>query len=168
MENTNLSFMGGFNAAEHEDVRDDSPIPEGNYYLQLESAELKDTSSGEGRGLNATFEVLGQVETQACAGRKVFNWFNLMHSNEVAQKIGQAEFASLCKAVGVLTPKSTDELIGKPFIAKIGFDKKDKSKNVIKKYLPIDGAPTQQSTSAPAPAPASSSTSKPTPPWMRK
>lgn len=171
---SDLSFMGGFNAAEIEDLRDDTPLPDGHYYLEVEKMELKQTANGQGTGANAQFDCLGEAETGAMQGRKVFNWFNLQHSNDTAQKIGQAEFASLCKAVGVMTPRDTDELIGKRFIAKIGIDKKDNTKNVIKKYLAIEGEqPSQQSApSTPAPKPAqpttTTATSKPTPPWMRK
>jgi len=148
---SDLSFMGGFNAAEHEDQRDDSPLPEGEYYLEVEKIETKQTANGQGVGANAQFDVLGEKESGAHQGRKVFNWFNLQHSNDVAQKIGQAEFAALCKAVGVLAPQDTDELIGGRFLAKIGLDKKDKDKNVIKKYMPIEDVPP---ATAPAPSPA--------------
>lgn len=143
------NIIGGFNAAEHEDLNDDSPLPEGVYYLEVEKLETKQTANGQGVGANAQFDVLGEKDNGSHQGRKVFNWFNLQHSNETAQKIGQAEFASLCKAVGVMAPKDTDELIGGRFLAKIGIDKKDASKNVIKKYMPIDDAP-----AAPVAAPA--------------
>lgn len=150
---SDLSFMGGFNAEEHEDQRDDTPLPEGEYYLELEKAELRDTANGQGKGLNAQFNVLGE-ESNPHRGRKVFNWFNLQHSNEMAQKIGQSEFAALCKAVGIVAPEDTSELLGKPFLAKVGLDKKDKDKNVIKKYSLIDGAPAKPATPEPAAAPA--------------
>lgn len=145
--------MGGFNAEEHEELRDNTPLPEGEYYLELEEAKVKETQNKQGTGLNATFNVLGD-ESNPFRGRKVFNWFNLQHTNETAQKIGQAEFAALCKAVEVIAPQDTGELIGKPFLAKVGIDKKDQTKNVIKKYSPIDGAPAKPATQAATPAPA--------------
>ena len=136
---SNLSFMGGFNANDHEEQNDNSPLPAGEYYIQLESGVLKDTANGQGKGFNATFDVLGDAQ-QNHAGRKLFVWFNLQHTNETAQKIGQAEFAALCKAVGVLAPNDTDELLGKPFLAKVAIDKKDNTRNVIRKYSAIDSA----------------------------
>lgn len=167
--------MGGFNATEHEEQWDDTPLPEGSYYLQVEKAEIRETANKQGRGMNATFEVLGEVETNAHAGRKVFVWYNLKHSSEQAERIGNQQFAGLRKAVGVIAPQNTDELIGIPFIAKIGFDKKDKNKNVIKKYEPMEGQQAKPATpAAPTPPPAADApaadapaTSKPKLPWEK-
>ena len=133
--------MGGaFDPSQYE-ARDNSPLPVGEYPLEIEKAEVRRTKNGEGLGANITFDVAGPTHT----GRKVFVWFNLRHSNEVAEKIGQSEFAALCKAVGLVAVQDTDELLGKTFLGKVGIDKKDPTANRILAYKPLDGQ------SAPAP-----------------
>ena len=127
--------MGGaFDPSQYE-ARDNSPLPAGDYPLTIERAEVRKTKNGEGLGANVTFEVAGPTQT----GRKVFVWFNLRHSNEVAEKIGQSEFAALCKAVGLVAVQDTDELLGKTFLGKVGIDKKDPTANRILAYKPLGG-----------------------------
>jgi len=145
---------GGFNASQYEDQPefDDSPIPAGEYYAEIENAELKDTKNGAGTGCNTTFNVLGHVGDKSQKGRKTFNWFNLTHSNDVAEKIGRQEFANLCKAIGKPMLQDTDELLGSQLVIKIGFDKKDATRNQIKRYIALDGYDASKAE-APAPAP---------------
>ncbi len=136
--------MGGaFDPSQYE-ARDNSPLPAGEYPLEIEKAEVRKTKNGEGLGANVTFEVAGPTHT----GRKVFVWFNLRHSNEVAEKIGQSEFAALCKAVGLVAVQDTDELLGKTFLGKVGIDRKDPNANRILSYKPLSGQ------AAPAPSQA--------------
>jgi len=144
---------GGFNAAEVEPANDNSPLPAGEYYVEVESAVLKDTANGQGKGLNTQFNVLGSVADQSQSGRKLFNWFNLQHSNETAEKIGRSEFAALCLAVGKPTVTDTDELLGVPLIVKVAIDKKDAERNVIKAYK-NSGEASEQAAAAPTPPPA--------------
>ena len=157
---TDLSFIGDFNANDHNDEHDDSPLPAGEYYLEVENINLKDTANGQGKGCNVQFDVLGHKDDGSQVGRKVFVWFNLAHSNETAQKIGLAQFASLCKAVGIVAPRGTDELLGAKFVGSIALDKKDNTRNVIKKYSPIE-------QTAPAQAAATTETAKPKAPWEK-
>lgn len=160
---SDLGFIGDFNANDHEEQRDDSPLPAGEYYLEVENIDLRETANGQGKGANVQFDCLGHKDDGSQQGRKVFVWFNLAHSNEMAQKIGLAQFAALCKAVNLVAPRDTDELLGSKFLATIGIDKKDNTRNVIKKYSPIGEA-----TSAPAPASAPApSTDKPKAPWEK-
>ena len=154
---------GGFNANEVEAPNDNAPLPKGEYYVEVEKAETKQTSNGQGVGLNTTFNVLGAVSDNSQSGRKLFNWFNLQHANETAERIGRAEFAALCRAVGKPTVQDSDELIGVPIIVKVDIDKKDAERNVIKAYKSADAA--QESKPAPAPQAAPAATSSK--PWER-
>ena len=156
---------GGFNANEVEDMNDNSPLPKGEYYVEVEKAETKQTANGQGVGLNTTFNVLGAVADNSQSGRKLFNWFNLQHSNETAEKIGRAEFAALCRAVGKPTVTDSDELLGVPIIVKVDIDKKDAERNVIKAYKAADAA--QESTPAAAPTPPPAATSQPKKSWEK-
>jgi len=158
-------IMGGFNADEYtENSNDDAPLPAGEYYVEVEKAELKETKNKQGTGCSVQFSVLGSVSDNSHKGRKVFVWYNLAHSNEVAQKIGQSEFHSLRIALGKPTAQDTDELIGTPFVAKLTIDKKDATKNKIVKYSPIEGHVAEPAQAAPTPppvaAPAAAATAK--------
>jgi len=162
-------IMGGFNADEYtEHSNDDTPLPAGEYYVEVEKAELRETQNKQGTGCNVQFSVLGSVADNSHKGRKVFVWYNLQHSNETAQKIGQSEFHALRIAIGKPTAQDTDELIGIPLIAKVTIDKKDLTKNKIVKYTPIAGrgaAPAQSAqTPPPVAAPAAAAT-KTKMPW---
>jgi len=147
-------IMGGFNADEYtEHSNDDTPLPAGKYYVEVEKAELRETQNKQGTGCNVQFSVLGSVADNSHKGRKVFEWYNLQHSNETAQKIGQSEFHALRLALGKPTAQDTDELIGVPFVAKITIDKKDATKNKIVKYSPIEGHVAEPAKAAPTPPP---------------
>jgi len=88
------SIMGGFNADEYEEQPefDNSPLPAGDYYVEIEKAEVKETANKKGTGCNTTFTILGDVHDNSQKGRKIFNWFTLSHENDMAQSIGQREF----------------------------------------------------------------------------
>jgi len=160
MSDISKYFDGGFKAEDHEEMRDDSPLPVGKYFLEIEKAEVKETKNGEGVGCDVQFNVIGHVDDQSHKGRKLFVWFNLRHSNEKAQKIGNAEFAALGRAIGKPIVQDSDELIGGTFIASVGIDKKDATRNVIKKYS--SAATKTQTVATPAPqAPAAAGGKKP-------
>lgn len=148
------SIIGGFNAAEIEPAKDNSPLPKGEYYVEVENAATKETANGQGVGLNTTFNVLGSVADNSHSGRKLFNWFNLQHANEVAQEIGRREFAALCMAIGKPQVQDSDELLGVPIIVKVDIDKKDSERNVIKAYKASGDATPAATPAAPTPKPA--------------
>jgi hypothetical protein len=157
------SIMGGFNAEEYEEQPefDNSPLPEGDYYVEIEKAEVKETANKKGTGCNTTMSVLGDVHDNGHKGRKLFAWFTLSHENDQAQSIGQREFHALRLAIGKPTATDTDELLSQNLVVRVGFDKKDATRNVVKKYMAIEGyekpdktaaAPTQAAAAPSAPA----------------
>ena len=157
MSNLSQYLGGGFNANDIAEDRDfdNSPLPKGDYYVEVESAKTQETKNGQGVGLNVQFNVLGSVDDKSHAGRKVFGWFNLQHTNEKAAEIGRREFAALCLAIGNPSPADSDELVGQAIIAKIDIDKRDAERNVIKAYKAADAAPAPAAPKpTPAPAPA--------------
>jgi len=132
--NLNRYFEGGFKTQEYKQS-DNTPLPDGDYYCEVEEANVKQTRNGKGVGCNVTFSILGSCKDGNYSNRKIWNWFNLQHENEVAQKIGNAEFAQLCEALGLNLIENSDELIGRGCIITVGLDKKDPERNVIKKFL---------------------------------
>src|SRR5690625_4032858 len=146
MGNIANAFGGqAFDPSQYKD-QDNTPLPPGDYIVEVEKAEVRKTKNEQGLGCNVTFDVLGPDHT----GRKLFNWFNLRHSNQKAEEIGQREFASLCKACGVPMIKDSDELLGKKLTVRVRIDKRDRDSNEISSYKPVEGqsapAPTTQPT----------------------
>lgn len=59
---------------------------------------------------------------------------NLENTDETVQERGQRDFAALRRAVGVLNPQSTDELLFKPFRANISVSQVGRS-STVKEYI---------------------------------
>ena len=150
---TNL--MGGFNADEYEEQPefDNSPLPAGDYYAEIEKADVKETANKKGTGCNTTLSILGDVHDKSHKGRKIFNWFTLSHENDMAQSIGQREFHALRLAIGKPTATDTDELIGQNLVIRVGVEKKAPTRNEIKRFMALEGYEKPEKTEA-APTPA--------------
>ena len=135
------------------------PIPAGIYEALICGSEVRPTRSGNGKGINLTFEILSGPHK----GRKVFAWINFQHPKAEAQRIGQEELARICKAVGVEKLDDTAQLHNLPMMITVAIDKDDQSRNVIKNYKAREGAAPARSTSAPASGAAASGDA----PWKR-
>lgn len=143
-------------------------LPDGDYTVVCTDAEMKENKSGSGYHISATFEIIEGDFSE----RLIWATYNVQNSNDTAERIGRAELANLCKAIGIANPQDTDELLNKPLVVKVGIDKKDAGRNKIKAYKCAD-APATPAT-APAPAPAPVATAKPAPkpatgkkPWQK-
>lgn len=109
-----------FNAQDHDTTQREfsGELPNGIFKLEVETSEVKATSSGTGTYLATILSVL---EPEEFKGRKIFNNnYNLENVNPVAQEIGQKQFASLCRAIGVTSVEDSEELHFRAFVAKIG------------------------------------------------
>lgn len=130
-----------FNAQDHDTTQSDySELPNGDYELEIEASEIKEGANGT--GLKTTMSV---VRPEEYKGRKLFNYYNLEHKNAQAQEIGQRQFASLCRAIGVDGVSDSEELHFKLFTVKVGLGKPSKdgqypARAEIKKYyFPDEG-----------------------------
>ena len=128
-----------------------APLPEGEYDVVITSSEMKNNRTGQGCHVAVTMQV---VEGDM-VGRLVFENYNVSNPNPVAERLGRAELAALCQAMGLSNPKDTDELKDKPFRVKLGIDKKDPTRTRVKTYM---------TTTGPAANPAPTPAAKPTPP----
>jgi len=130
-----MADLRGFNASEHEEMRDFEPLPNGRYLAAVVKSELKPTSNGAGAYLELDFQVLdGQYK-----GRHVFARLNLQNKSVEAVRIAQIELASICKAVNVLTPKDSSELHDLPLAISVAVEKRQDNgelANRIKGYYP--------------------------------
>jgi hypothetical protein len=93
----------------------------------------------------------------------LFAWFTLQHENEMAQSIGQREFHGMRLAIGKEGAADTDEFIGANLVASVGLDKKDPTRNQIKRYKALEGyaPPASKPTTSPVAAAAPSKKKNP-------
>jgi hypothetical protein len=87
-----------------------SELPEGQYVAVINKAERKPTKRGDAEYLSLEFQIVSDHQN----GRKLWENLNLWNANQDAVKIAFASLASICKAVGVLKPTDTDQLVNKP------------------------------------------------------
>lgn len=113
-----------FDASAHDtEQRDYEELPNGIYELEIEASDVAPTKDGRGTILKTTMVVLRPEEYEK---RKLFTNYNLENPSAQAQEIGQRQFASLCRAIGVQEVEDSEELHFKSFTVKIGLGKPSK------------------------------------------
>lgn len=113
-----------FDATQHDtEQRDYEELPNGIYKMEMEASDVTPTSKGDGTILKTTNVV---IEPEEYAGRKLFTNYNLENKNAQAQEIGQRQFASLCRAIGVGEVEDSEELHFRAFTVKVGLGKPSK------------------------------------------
>ncbi len=160
-------ILNGFNANEHES-QSFEPLPVGDYLCVIVASEEKQNSKGTGSYLKMELEVIGD----AGKGRKLWVNLNLNNPNPDAVRIAQGELSSICKAVGVLSPKDSCELHNIPLLVKVGLEtRKDTGEvqNRVKGYKTRPGIGEAAAGSVmPAKVAKADNTAAAPPPWSRK
>lgn len=104
----------------------------------LDKSERKMTKDGEGEYIAMEFVVVeGPYES-----RRFFENLNLWNKNEKAVAIAKRMLSSLSHAAGVLKFSDTEELHGRPVLAKLGTEPARNgydARNKIKTFLPVGG-----------------------------
>jgi hypothetical protein len=119
-----------FDATEHDTTqRDFEDLPNGKYRLEIEASEV--VPGENGTGLKTTMVV---IEPEQFKGRKLFGFYNLEHNSADAQRIGQQQFASLCRAIGMDGVEDSEELHFHAFMAYIALGKESTNKKTGKTY----------------------------------
>ena len=163
-----MSNLSGYNFnAEEIEPSSFDPIPAGWYTAIISSSEMKATRDGYGEYLSLTLQVIeGQYEN-----RLVFARLNLKNANEKAVDIARKDLAAICRAVGVMSPKSSEELHDKPLMIKVKVRPASgdyEASNDIGGYKAVEGAnltPAPKAASKPqTPPPAATTTKKP---WQK-
>ena len=148
--------LNGFNAENVEPNAPRDPIPAGWYKAVIEATEEKPTKAQTGSYLQLTIQVIEGEH----AGRKIIDRLNLNNPNATAVEIAQRTLSSICRAVGVMTPRDSADLMDKPMMVKVKVKPASgdySASNEVDDYAAPDKA------SAPAAASGGSST----PPWKR-
>lgn len=149
--------MNGFDANNVDPAQSREPIPAGWYKAVITESEEKPTKAQTGSYLQMTVEVIDGDH----AGRKAFERLNLNNPNATAVEIAQRTLSSICRSVGVMTPRQSADLHDKPFMVKIkvkpakdGYD----ASNEIAEYAEVGKA---------APSTGTAPGGGTTPPWKR-
>ena len=155
--------LNGFDASAIEPQTTYEPLPADWYKCVITDTEEKPNSKRTGSYLELKIEVIdGQYQ-----GRLVFERLNLKNPNTTAVEIAQRSLSSICRAIGVNSPKDSADLRDKPMMVKLAVKPADGqygASNEVKGYDAVDGA-----TAAPAPAAAATaSAGVNTPPWKTK
>lgn len=134
-------------------------LPAGWYKSVIVESEEKPTNAMTGSYLRLTVEIVeGDHE-----GRKLFPMLNLNNPNPTAVEMAQRDLSAICRAVGVMTPRTSQDLHDKPLMIKV---KVRPPKNGYEASNVVDGYEAVNGVSA-APAVASGNGSA-VPPWKRK
>ena len=148
--------LNGFNAENVEPNAPRDPIPAGWYKAVIEATEEKPTKAQTGSYLQLTIQVIEGEH----AGRKVIDRLNLNNPNATAVEIAQRTLSSICRAVGVMTPRDSADLMDKPMMVKVKVKPASgeySASNEVDDYAAPDKAA----------APAVASGGAATPPWKR-
>ncbi|CAB4172657.1 Protein of unknown function DUF669 [uncultured Caudovirales phage] len=143
--------------------RDFSPLPEGEYLVEIKTAEIKATKSGTGKYINVRMDVIeGKY-----AKRVLFSIINIKNDSDVAEKIGRSQLGEIMRSNNIGTLQDTDQLIGATMMVRVVIGEyKGEAKNEIKGYRSAGGviqkvAASSEPTSAPVAAGKA-------PPWAKK
>lgn len=149
-----------FDASTHDTTQTDyAELPNGIYSLEVEASDVVPTKQGNGTILKTTLTVIAPEDYK---GRKLFSSYNIENSSPVAQEIGQKQFASLCRAIGISEVENSEDLHFHAFTAKVGLGKPSKdgqypARAEVKRYYFADEGdvpepaidPTQPTAAAP-------------------
>jgi len=150
-----MANLQGFNANEIEPSVAFEPLPAGKYLAVIVASEMKPTKSGAGNYLELSFQIAeGQYQ-----GRVLWARLNLDNTNPTTVKIARAELSAICRAVGVMTPRDSQDLHNLPVQINVRVKKRADTgdlTNEIKGYAKREAATGQPQQ-----------TTDNTPPWLR-
>lgn len=136
-----------FNPQDHDtEQKEFSLLPEMIAELEVESSKANEKNNDSYFRLDVVYSVRAPEEFE---GRKIFDGFNLVHSNAQAAEISNRQFASLCRAIGHTGALAdSEDLHLKPFVAKIKVKGASKGKDgkeygpkneIARFYFPDEG-----------------------------
>ena len=147
-----------FSSADARTVDNDfQPLPDGEYLMSIDYAEIMETKSGRGEHLKLELVVLESPDG-ANQNRRVFQYHMIRHDNEATQRIGREYIEELARAIGLSEPiniQDTNQFSNKAVRAKLktkkGSGDYGDSNEVDRYFAPIHAS---QSTQVLTPPPA--------------
>lgn len=147
--------LGGFDANTVEPNAPREVLPAGWYKCVFTKSEEKPTKAQTGSYLQMNAEII-EGEHQ---GKSLTERLNLNNPNVTAVEIAQRTLSAICRAVGVMTPRNSDELHDKPLMVKVKVKAAQGdygASNEIEGYSEVSGAPKTEAKAGGS-----------TPPWKR-
>jgi hypothetical protein len=115
-------------------------LVEGEYAMQVEDAEIKETKAGTGEYISVKLKVLEGTRK----GKTVYHMFNIKNPNPEAVRIGHQQLKSFMMAAGFssFVLKSASDLCGATVVARVKIKKDDTygDKNNITGFKSYTGA----------------------------
>ena len=149
-----------FNADEHDEVSF-GVIPKGWCAAIISGITKVESKNKPG---NHYLNVEYSVQTEGFKGRKIWQIVNLWNKNSTAVEIAQRDFAGICRAVGIMCPKETSELLNIPLGIKVAHrDYKGTPQEDIKGYCSEAGLLDKEQISTEAPVATGGAGQQP---WM--
>ena len=148
--------LGGFDANTVEPNAPREVLPAGWYKCVFTKSEEKPTKAQTGSYLQMNAEII-EGEHQ---GKSLTERLNLNNPNVTAVEIAQRTLSAICRAVGVMTPRNSDELHDKPLMVKVKVKAAQGdygANNEIENYSEVSGGAPKAETKA----------GGSTPPWKR-
>lgn len=130
--------LQGFDATQVEPNAPREVLPAGNYKAVIVGGEEKATKSQTGSYLQLTLEVIEGPHK----GSKLTDRLNLNNPNAQAVEIAQRTLSAICHAVGIMKPRRSEDLHGKPLMVKVAVKPGEGSygpSNEVKGYEPCGG-----------------------------
>ena len=166
-------IFGGFDANAVEPAIAFAPLPAGQYDAAIVSADTYVTKSDKFLALKMQLQVLnGQFQN-----RKLYVNCLIIKKNgsytgawsegdEKTVSIGAGKFSAICRAINVLTPKDTNELLAKPLrvTVKVVDSEENGKQNEVAGYAPRTAAPVASQPVAPQ-QPATAGAAPTVPAW---
>lgn len=109
---------------------DFQPLPDGWFEATTSGSKEKENKNGDGHHLSVTFTIISPSHE----GRLVWGTYNVDNPNETAMKIGLGELKRMMLAAGLEKMGDVSDLDGLTCWIKVGRDKKNAERNVIKAY----------------------------------
>ena len=141
---------------------DFQPLPDGWFEATTSDSKEKENKNSEGHNLSVTFTIVGPTHE----GRLVWGTYNVDNPNETAMKIGLGELKRMMLAAGLEKMGDVSDLDGLTCWIKVGRDKKNAKRNVIKAYRAK--APDADEPAAKAEAPKAAAAAPVRKPWSKK
>ncbi|MBI1325702.1 DUF669 domain-containing protein [bacterium] len=103
------------------------PLPDGKYVAVIIGSEFKTTRDGSGVYLELKF----QVAEGEHKGRIVWARLNLQNRSPEAVRIAQSQLSTICHAVDVLTPQSSEDLHYRPLVIRVVCKKRTETGEMV-------------------------------------
>lgn len=95
-------------------------LPPDSYISEIIKTDVMTTKDGQGRYIKIRFK----IKEGEFKGRIIYQNFNILNKNKIAEEIGKRYLSILCTAIGIESFDDTDEILNYQVIVKLGAENK--------------------------------------------